>query len=166
MSESASYKIEKQVAKCRSRQKIKLIVTKSAFVCIWLSTIFMTHAPWIHGFMERSLRSAAAWRDNLQERVMATTVFDLFSIGIGPSSSHTIGPMRAAAEFARRVVNSGSAGSCSLKSRSASLIFSSYPSPPGFRPSYSFTYNHIFRCRESTLPKTLPLLQSTVTSDE
>jgi len=28
------------------------------------------------------------------------SVFDLFKIGIGPSSSHTIGPMRAAAEFA------------------------------------------------------------------
>lgn len=28
------------------------------------------------------------------------SVFDMFSIGIGPSSSHTVGPMRAAAEFA------------------------------------------------------------------
>ncbi|MGH3627708.1 hypothetical protein DY245_06875, partial [Streptomyces inhibens] len=26
---------------------------------------------------------------------MAISVFDLFSIGIGPSSSHTVGPMRA-----------------------------------------------------------------------
>ena len=25
---------------------------------------------------------------------MAISVFDLFSIGIGPSSSHTVGPMR------------------------------------------------------------------------
>ena len=30
---------------------------------------------------------------------MAISVFDLFSIGIGPSSSHTIGPMRAALQF-------------------------------------------------------------------
>ncbi|MGV9188809.1 L-serine ammonia-lyase [Arcanobacterium canis] len=30
---------------------------------------------------------------------MALSVFDLFSIGIGPSSSHTVGPMRAAAMF-------------------------------------------------------------------
>ncbi len=30
---------------------------------------------------------------------MAISVFDLFSIGIGPSSSHTVGPMRAALEF-------------------------------------------------------------------
>ncbi|KFX70527.1 serine dehydratase [Pseudomonas taeanensis MS-3] len=30
---------------------------------------------------------------------MAISVFDLFKIGIGPSSSHTVGPMRAAALF-------------------------------------------------------------------
>ncbi|MBW8738569.1 MAG: L-serine ammonia-lyase [Streptomyces turgidiscabies] len=34
---------------------------------------------------------------------MAISVFDLFSIGIGPSSSHTVGPMRAARLFARRL---------------------------------------------------------------
>ena len=31
---------------------------------------------------------------------MAISVFDLFSIGIGPSSSHTVGPMKAARRFA------------------------------------------------------------------
>ena len=30
---------------------------------------------------------------------MAISVFDLFKIGIGPSSSHTVGPMRAARDF-------------------------------------------------------------------
>lgn len=30
---------------------------------------------------------------------MSISVFDLFSIGIGPSSSHTVGPMRAAGSF-------------------------------------------------------------------
>jgi L-serine dehydratase len=30
---------------------------------------------------------------------MAISVFDLFSVGIGPSSSHTVGPMRAARTF-------------------------------------------------------------------
>jgi L-serine dehydratase len=34
---------------------------------------------------------------------VAISVFDLFSIGIGPSSSHTVGPMRAARMFARRL---------------------------------------------------------------
>ncbi|HET9034423.1 MAG TPA: L-serine ammonia-lyase [Dokdonella sp.] len=33
---------------------------------------------------------------------MAVSVFDLFKIGIGPSSSHTVGPMRAAARFTNR----------------------------------------------------------------
>jgi L-serine dehydratase len=32
---------------------------------------------------------------------MAISAFDLFKIGIGPSSSHTVGPMRAALTFAR-----------------------------------------------------------------
>ncbi|WP_225846389.1 L-serine ammonia-lyase [Streptomyces sp. HPF1205] len=36
---------------------------------------------------------------------MAISVFDLFSIGIGPSSSHTVGPMRAAGIFAHRLKN-------------------------------------------------------------
>src|SRR5262249_17847497 len=30
-----------------------------------------------------------------------TSVFEIFKIGIGPSSSHTMGPMRAAADFAK-----------------------------------------------------------------
>ncbi|MGW3226720.1 L-serine ammonia-lyase, partial [Streptomyces sp. NPDC001157] len=38
---------------------------------------------------------------------MAISVFDLFSIGIGPSSSHTVGPMRAAAMFAARLKQDG-----------------------------------------------------------
>ncbi|MDQ0616356.1 L-serine ammonia-lyase [Arthrobacter globiformis] len=38
---------------------------------------------------------------------MAVGVFDLFSIGIGPSSSHTVGPMRAAAVFAEELTSSG-----------------------------------------------------------
>jgi len=31
---------------------------------------------------------------------MTLSVFDIFKIGVGPSSSHTMGPMRAAREFA------------------------------------------------------------------
>ena len=34
---------------------------------------------------------------------MAISVFDLFKIGIGPSSSHTVGPMRAARMFVARL---------------------------------------------------------------
>jgi L-serine dehydratase len=38
---------------------------------------------------------------------MAVSVFDLFKIGIGPSSSHTVGPMKAACSFARRLERDG-----------------------------------------------------------
>jgi len=38
---------------------------------------------------------------------MAVSVFDLFKIGIGPSSSHTVGPMKAACTFARRLESLG-----------------------------------------------------------
>lgn len=38
---------------------------------------------------------------------MALSVFDLFSIGIGPSSSHTVGPMRAAVTFAQTLKDEG-----------------------------------------------------------
>ena len=38
---------------------------------------------------------------------MAVSVFDLFKIGIGPSSSHTVGPMRAARLFALRLEGEG-----------------------------------------------------------
>ena len=34
---------------------------------------------------------------------MTVSVFDLFQIGVGPSSSHTVGPMRAGLSFAQRV---------------------------------------------------------------
>ncbi|ANY89169.1 MULTISPECIES: L-serine ammonia-lyase [Pseudomonas] len=38
---------------------------------------------------------------------MSLSVFDLFKIGIGPSSSHTVGPMRAAARFAEGLRRDG-----------------------------------------------------------
>ena len=34
---------------------------------------------------------------------MAVSIFDLFKIGIGPSSSHTVGPMKAANQFMSRL---------------------------------------------------------------
>ena len=36
---------------------------------------------------------------------MAVSVFDLFKVGIGPSSSHTVGPMRAAKMFTQRLAS-------------------------------------------------------------
>lgn len=38
---------------------------------------------------------------------MALSVLDLFSVGIGPSSSHTVGPMRAGRRFAQGLVEHG-----------------------------------------------------------
>ena len=38
---------------------------------------------------------------------MALSAFDLYSIGIGPSSSHTVGPMRAAKTFSERLAEAG-----------------------------------------------------------
>ena len=38
---------------------------------------------------------------------MHISVFDIFKIGIGPSSSHTVGPMRAAKRFAERLEADG-----------------------------------------------------------
>ncbi|WP_193212384.1 L-serine ammonia-lyase [Luteolibacter marinus] len=38
---------------------------------------------------------------------MTLSALDLFTIGIGPSSSHTVGPMRAASQFVRRLEESG-----------------------------------------------------------
>ncbi|HRA80603.1 MAG TPA: L-serine ammonia-lyase [Thauera sp.] len=38
---------------------------------------------------------------------MAISVFDMFKVGIGPSSSHTVGPMRAALTFVTRLQDEG-----------------------------------------------------------
>jgi L-serine dehydratase len=41
---------------------------------------------------------------------MNTSLFELFKIGIGPSSSHTVGPMRAALRFVRELAARGTYG--------------------------------------------------------
>ena len=38
---------------------------------------------------------------------MTISAFDLFKVGIGPSSSHTVGPMRAACSFVFRLRDDG-----------------------------------------------------------
>ncbi len=43
---------------------------------------------------------------------MSISTFDLFKVGIGPSSSHTVGPMRAARMFAVALEDTGSLDSC------------------------------------------------------
>jgi L-serine dehydratase len=43
---------------------------------------------------------------------MSISVFDLFKVGIGPSSSHTVGPMKAALQFALGLESGGTLQSC------------------------------------------------------
>ncbi|GFZ76707.1 L-serine dehydratase [Pseudohongiella nitratireducens] len=43
---------------------------------------------------------------------MAISVFDLFKIGIGPSSSHTVGPMKAAAIFSNSLYENNLSTAC------------------------------------------------------
>ena len=43
---------------------------------------------------------------------MAVSVFDIFKIGIGPSSSHTVGPMRAARIFTSALAHQGLLDAC------------------------------------------------------
>jgi L-serine dehydratase len=54
--------------------------------------------------------------------IVNTSLFELFKIGIGPSSSHTVGPMRAALRFSRQLVSTG------LLQRTASLNVDLYGS--------------------------------------
>jgi L-serine dehydratase len=51
-----------------------------------------------------------------------TSLFELFKIGIGPSSSHTVGPMRAALRFARTLDTAG------LLNRTARVVVHLYGS--------------------------------------
>lgn len=43
---------------------------------------------------------------------MAISIFDLFKIGIGPSSSHTVGPMKAASRFVRALADASRIEGC------------------------------------------------------
>lgn len=47
-----------------------------------------------------------------QRRYVPVSVFELFSVGIGPSSSHTVGPMRAARLFALDLKSTGHLNQC------------------------------------------------------
>ncbi len=51
---------------------------------------------------------------------MSLSVFDMFSIGIGPSSSHTVGPMRAARQFVEALASTS--GLAAVESVKAELF--------------------------------------------
>ncbi len=46
-------------------------------------------------------------RTDTSYNLCVTSLFDLFKVGVGPSSSHTMGPMRAAFRFVRGLADSG-----------------------------------------------------------
>jgi L-serine dehydratase len=53
----------------------------------------------------KALRRTGSLERKDSPLLMDTSLFDLFKIGIGPSSSHTVGPMRAAYRFAERLLD-------------------------------------------------------------
>lgn len=61
--------------------------------------------------MSESVKSSPAQLISGEVRVAESprplSVFDMFRVGIGPSSSHTVGPMRAGLEFAQQIQNRG-----------------------------------------------------------
>ena len=67
---------------------------------------------------------------------MSLSVLDLFSIGLGPSSSHTVGPMRASRRFARELGDGGPlAGTAGVRAevptaRSRRPGWATAPTPP------------------------------------
>src|SRR5262245_53601174 len=56
------------------------------------------------------MRACCRWRAIERSSAMTLSVFDIFKVGIGPSSSHTMGPMRAAREFALELKQEGLLG--------------------------------------------------------
>src|SRR5208282_5945094 len=48
-----------------------------------------------------------AWQNGCRFERMSLSVFDIFKIGIGPSSSHTMGPMNAARRFVELLTERG-----------------------------------------------------------
>src|SRR3954447_17434429 len=67
-----------------------------------MGTVFISVKP------IRRERGTPEGRSRTRRRTsVALSVFDLFTVGIGPSSSHTVGPMRAARMFARRLRGAG-----------------------------------------------------------
>jgi L-serine dehydratase len=57
--------------------------------------------------MQRQLRLDASPAREPGRNHVTTSTFDLFKLGVGPSSSHTMGPMTAAGRFIERLVGEG-----------------------------------------------------------
>ncbi len=61
------------------------------------------------------------------------SLFDLFKVGIGPSSSHTVGPMLAGLRFAEELAGSGASFSAIQVDLFGSLALTGKGTPPILR---------------------------------
>lgn len=89
---------------------------------------------------------------------MSVSVFELFSIGIGPSSSHTVGPMRAANRFVASLAN----GPISRTSRVRAELFGSL----GATGHGHGSYNAVLLGLEGAEPETIDTVAAPVRAAE
>jgi L-serine dehydratase len=94
-----------------------------------------------------------------QTGTVPVSVFDLFSIGIGPSSSHTVGPMRAAGRFAATLDREGL---LSRTTRVQSELFGSL----GATGHGHGSYNAVLWGLEGEDPETVDTKQGPLRADE
>ena len=90
---------------------------------------------------------------------MPVSVFDLFSIGIGPSSSHTVGPMRAAGRF---VATLNREGLLSRTTRVRSELFGSL----GATGHGHGSYNAVLWGLEGEDPETVDTTEGPIRANE
>ena len=81
---------------------------------------------------------------------MKLSIFDMFTVGIGPSSSHTVGPMRAARVFARELVRAGEIASTARVQ--VELFGSLGHTGPGHRTDRAVLMGLESECPESVEP--------------
>ncbi|STZ76599.1 L-serine ammonia-lyase [Bergeriella denitrificans] len=78
------------------------------------------------------------------------SIFDIFKVGIGPSSSHTVGPMKAAAAFAAMLAESGADAS------TARIVAETYGSLALTGQGHG-TFDALLLGLEGSLPHDIPL---------
>ena len=94
-----------------------------------------------------------------QTGTVPVSVFDLFSIGIGPSSSHTVGPMRAAGRF---VASLNSDGLLTQTTRVRSELFGSL----GATGHGHGSYNAVLWGLEGEDPETVDTMKGPLRANE
>jgi L-serine dehydratase len=97
--------------------------------------------------------------DRRQTGTVPVSVFDLFSIGIGPSSSHTVGPMRAARRF---ITALAADGDLPRTTRVQSELFGSL----GATGHGHGSYNAVLLGLESEDPETVDTTNGPLRADE